>query len=112
MKDDKKCPNCSRIYRGEGFQGVCTEYCLFKMNNPKSYANPHKITPSKYVPGRKPITEEIRKKRIEDSNRNWIEREEPLYSKPQRENMEKLARKAAFDPGPGSWIKKFTPIRG
>ncbi len=28
MEKAKKCPECGRFYMGEGFSGVCTEYCF------------------------------------------------------------------------------------
>ncbi len=112
MNRDKKCPNCARTYRGEGFQGVCTEYCAFKQNNPNVFKQLKHITSSKYIKKPIPTTEDSEKKRIAKINKRWVEREEPLHSAPQHENGAKLARKAVFDDAPGSWIKRFIVMRG
>ncbi len=104
MNRDLKCPKCYRTYRGEGFNGVCTEDCFKKKIKAILVEKENPFLPKVDRPL---LTEE--QMRIKKINEKWIERE-PVNRKPQ--DSSKLERKRAWYEGDGKWTKRFQHVRG
>ncbi len=51
---------------------------------------------------------------IKASNEKWLNRKEPLNSRPMYMVQEKIERSRLYDDynGVGGWLKKFNPMRG
>jgi len=76
MNKNNTCIICSRIYRGEGYQGVCTSECYWKDQYAKKYKKPiRKKRQFKYLKG----SEKPKEPKATKANARWIkdEKSEP-----------------------------------
>ncbi len=80
MKHDKKCSNCSRFYRGDGYKDVCTYSCYVD----GQYAKKLKKPMPQYIPYKKHVPKESC---IEKANKKWV-----LDEKPKPKTREQKAR--------------------
>lgn len=108
MDADKKCSHCGRYYRGEGFEGLCTEYCHFtKMHPPKPRKKPYK---NKYlIKPEKPYVNP-REANIKRINQRWLERAGPPVCRPKHSVNMLMCKDMGY--GESGWLKKFNSVRG
>ncbi len=110
---DKKCSNCERTYRGEGFKNVCTESCWALYEYRKIHnlplpriKNPHEVRALREAG--------LNRDKYRDVvNEKWIDGIKPDSEKRAKRNrisQEKLDKKTTHkDP---AWMKKFQACRG
>jgi hypothetical protein len=103
MGFDKLCYKCKRIYRGEGYNGVCTAYC---------YARPY----AEDVPKKKTILEpapvDKRQQAIEKANARWLSKDYIAKDSPKHGSK----RNPKFCPSmlveTDGWGKQYKACRG
>ena len=126
---DNQCPYCKRIYRGNGYQGHCTEDCYhIKQHNDslpkKGVFSTYKLKKPK-APGvaaqqiyNKEKYQIIREEKLQKANEKWLARTPEMLEK-EREAASRKKRQynfaynsTFFQEAQEQELKKFNSVRG
>jgi hypothetical protein len=102
MQRDKKCSECGRYYRGEGYAGLCTELC-FESTRTTGLERERIL---REIHGNdRPTTREYHKK-ITKANQKWLKKVEYSSAKSKYRLIEKALRKEMSKDGDGRRCSK------